>query len=283
MGDSKPFEECPPAKLQPGTDTGPEPLDVAAVAAALGPLTHRFNVDVLEQCDSTNTRLLAAAEVGAPAGSVIAARQQTAGRGRRGRTWLSAAGDSLTFSLLWRGAPGRSLSGLSLAVGLAIAESLEALCIQGVMLKWPNDILLSGRKLAGVLVEVVPGTHSQSVVIGIGINLRVSKGMPDDIRRTSIALDAAGIALPSTNTLLASLLAQLHRTLTDFDRTGFAGLRDAWRLRHAFEGQSVRLLSDLNPTVEGLCRGVDGDGALLLETPAGVQRIISGEVSLRKI
>ncbi|MEK7738086.1 MAG: biotin--[acetyl-CoA-carboxylase] ligase, partial [Pseudomonadota bacterium] len=110
-------------------------------------------MDILAECDSTNSRLLSLAETGAAAGSVLATERQTGGRGRRGRSWLSASGDSLTFSLLWRFQPNRSLSGLSLAVGVAVARALEALGVRGITLKWPNDVLLNGRKLAGVLIE----------------------------------------------------------------------------------------------------------------------------------
>ena len=242
-------------------------------------MSRRFNVEVLAECDSTNTLLLSRAEAGAAAGSVVVAQHQTTGRGRRGRSWLSAAGDSLTFSLLWRFPAGQVLSGLSLAVGVAIARSLD---ISGILLKWPNDVLLNGRKLAGVLVEVVPGTRSAAVVVGVGINLRLPAAMSDEVRQSAAALDQADAMPPSANKLLAHLLAEIYETLGRFAQHGFAAFRDEWLMRHAFEGQTVRLLSDFGPPVEGRCQGVDGDGALLLGTPAGVQRIISGEVSLRK-
>ena len=255
-------------------------LNVPAVAAALGDWSRRFDVEVLAECDSTNTRLLVLAEAGAAAGSVLAARHQTAGRGRRGRSWLSAAGDSLTFSLLWRFPANRSLAGLSLAVGVAVAKSLESLGISGIALKWPNDVLLNGRKLAGVLIEVAAGTRSAAAVIGIGLNLRLPQPMPMEI--AAAALADTGISLPTSSILLAKLLVELHEVLQSFADLGFAGLRDAWLIRHAYEGQAVRLLSDFSAPLEGYCRSVDGDGALLLETSAGMQRIISGELSLRK-
>jgi len=259
-----------------------QPLDVAAICRALGDLASRFDVDVVDQCDSTNTLLLSRAATGAPSGSVVAARQQTAGRGRRGRSWLSEAGDSLTFSLLWRLPRDRPLTGLSLAVGVAIAKSLESLGAPDIQLKWPNDVLLRGRKLAGVLVEVVPGTRPEAVVIGIGINLHLPASLPDEILQTATALAATGIACANPNALLASLLAELRVVLQGFTEHGFAGVQGDWLMRHAFEGQAVRLLSDFAPPLDGYCRGVASDGALLLETAAGMQRIISGEVSLRK-
>ncbi len=257
-------------------------LDLAGIAAALGDLARRFDVDILAECDSTNSRLLSLAETGAAAGSVLATERQTGGRGRRGRSWLSASGDSLTFSLLWRFQPNRSLSGLSLAVGVAVARALEALGVRGITLKWPNDVLLNGRKLAGVLIEMVPGARPQAAVIGVGMNLRLPREMPEAIRQTAAALSDAGAALPTTSILLAHLLTALHEALHGFAEEGFAGLRQAWLMRHAFEGERVSLLSDFAEPLQGVCRGVDGDGALLLETATGMQRIVSGEVSLRK-
>ena len=270
--------------LQPRTDRKPaaQALDVADIADALGNLACRFDVDVVDQCDSTNTLLLARAASGAASGCVVAARHQTAGRGRLGRRWLSEAGDSLAFSLLWRLPQGRPLAGLSLAVGVAIAKSLEPLGAPDIKLKWPNDVLLKGRKLAGVLIEVVPGTVPEAVVIGIGVNLQLPAAMPRDISESAAALADAGIDCANPNVLLASLLAELLAVLQCFAEHGFVGVQDDWMMRHAFEGLAVRLLSDFAPALDGRCCGVANDGALLLETASGMQRIISGEVSLRK-
>jgi len=262
----------------------PQPsLDIAAIAQALGELAPRFDVHVLAECDSTNTRLMVLAETGAPAGSVIATEHQIAGRGRRGHSWLSASGASLTFSLLWRFPPELPLTGLSLAVGVALARALEALGIAGIALKWPNDVLLRHGKLAGVLIELVPGVRPSAAVIGVGMNLRLPDQLPPEIRQGAAALVDAGIGLPAPSELLAQLLAALHDVLQSFAAQGFSGLREAWLERHAYAGQQVRLLSDYAAPLEGCCRGVDSDGALLLETPEGMQRIISGEVSLRKV
>lgn len=282
LSDANPPTGLPASRAQARQDLDRQFLDIAVIAAALGGQACRFDVDVLAECASTNTLLLSRAEAGAAAGSVVAAEHQTAGRGRRGRSWLSEAGDSLTFSLLWRFPQGKSLSGLSLAVGVAIAKAVESIGIRGIMLKWPNDVLLNGRKLAGVLIEVVPGIRPEAVVIGVGMNLRLPQAMPTEIRRTATALADAGGELPSPSILLAKLLLEIHAVVARFAEHGFTDLRNDWLTRHAFEGQSVRLLSDFSAPVEGFCRGVDADGALLLETTDGLRRIISGEVSLRK-
>jgi BirA family biotin operon repressor/biotin-[acetyl-CoA-carboxylase] ligase len=247
-------------------------LSVASIAAALGPLASRFDVDVLAECESTNTLLLARAEA-APSGAVLVAERQTVGRGRMGRPWHAGADASLTFSLLHRLPRGAVTSGLSLAVGVAIAEALRNLGVDGIALKWPNDIQRDGRKLGGVLIELT----GAAAVIGIGLNLRLPAELPDDVRQTATALDID----IDRNDLMARLLASLYGVLDLFGSGGFAALRDRWSALNAHAGAPVRILSEFAPPLDGRCAGVDADGALLLQTATGVQRILSGDVSLR--
>ncbi len=257
----------------------PASIDPTALRDLLGAAFCRFDVDVLETCPSTNAVLLTRAEAGAPAGTVVVAHEQTAGRGRRGRQWLSAPGDSLTFSLLWRFSPGIAPAGLSLAVGLAVATVLAKVGAGGtaaVRLKWPNDLLKDGRKLGGILVELVPGAPHVAV-IGIGLNLRRPAGMPAELAAHSAELGTDVDA----NRLLAALLVELLATLEIFAAQGFAPLRAAWVERHAFQDAPVCLLSDFAPLRAGISRGVDGDGALLFEVDGRIERILSGELSLR--
>lgn len=255
------------------------PATIAAIAAKLDAAACRFDIDVLPSCDSTNAVLLARAEAGAPSGTVVIATEQTAGRGRRGRSWFANPGDSLTFSLLWRFAPGTAPAGLSLAVGVAVAHAMEKVGADETALKWPNDILQGGRKLGGILIELVPGAP-HAAVIGIGINLHLPAGMPDDVRAASAALCAAD-QVADENALYAALLGELLAVLESFAGAGFAALRQEWIKRHAFQDARVSLASDFGPPQPGICRGVDGDGALLLEIDGRVERILSGEVSLR--
>jgi BirA family transcriptional regulator, biotin operon repressor / biotin---[acetyl-CoA-carboxylase] ligase len=252
------------------------PLTVPAIAAELGSLASRFDVDVLGDCDSTNARLLERAEGGAGSGTVIVAERQHAGRGRMGRAWYSAPGDSLAFSLLWRFPRGTMLGGLSLAVGVALAETMSRLDAGSITLKWPNDVLRDGRKLAGVLIELVPGAP-HCAVIGIGINLRLSQGMPADVRAIAAALD---VDMPASR-LLARILAGLHEVLSEYAAGGFVALRERWLRSCVHAGKTVRIVSEFSPPIVGRCLGVDIDGALLVETAVGVQRILSGDVSLR--
>jgi BirA family biotin operon repressor/biotin-[acetyl-CoA-carboxylase] ligase len=254
-------------------------LDASGVAIALGEHASRFRLDIRGGCTSTNTLLLEQAERGAPGRSVVACNEQSAGRGRRGRTWLSCGAHGLTFSLLWRfPAADFPPTGLSLAVGVALAQALEALGAGGVALKWPNDVLLRGRKLAGVLIELLPGSDMPAAVIGVGLNLR----LPPDFLQ---AIPAAGLAetlaeLPTRSQLLARLLLELEAALAAFDRAGFAAFRESWMTRCAHLDAPVTLIGDGGGS-EGVCRGVDDDGALLLQTAAGLQRVVSGDVSLR--
>jgi BirA family transcriptional regulator, biotin operon repressor / biotin---[acetyl-CoA-carboxylase] ligase len=248
-------------------------LSVASIAAALGPFSSRFDVDVAAECASTNTLLLARAD-GSPSGAVLVAERQTAGRGRMGRQWHAEPGASLTFSLLYKLPRGAVPSGLSLAVGVGIAEALRELGVPGVALKWPNDILRDGRKLGGVLIELT----GSSAVIGIGLNLRLPDNLPDDVKGVAAALDLD----IDRNELLARLLVSLHGVLENFGSGGFAALRDRWSALNAYAGTSVRIISEFTAPLEGICMGVDVDGALLLETGGGVQRVISGDVSLRR-
>lgn len=255
------------------------PATIAALVAKLGNAARRFDIDVLPSCDSTNAVLLARAEAGAPSGTVVIAEEQTAGRGRRGRSWFSSPGDSLTFSLLWRFAPGTAPAGLSLAAGVAVARALQKVGAGDTALKWPNDILKEGRKLGGILVELVPGAP-HAAVIGIGINLQLPPGMPEDVRAASAAVGAIDAA--DSNALYAALLGELLVTLESFGSAGFAALRAEWLARHAFQDIPVSIASDFGAPVLGICRGVDGDGALLLDVDGRSERILSGEVSLRR-
>lgn len=259
-------------------------VDPLRLAPLLGLWAGRFDVDALAECDSTSSEVLRRAEAGAPAGLVVVADRQTAGRGRRGRVWHAEPEDALTFSLLWRiEGPPAGLAGLSLAVGLALVQALERLGFHALGLKWPNDVLglCSGgwAKLAGVLVELSSGPRGTQVVIGIGINLRAPRATLDQA--------VAGLAdlgpVPDRHAVLAALLASLGEVLAHFARQGFAPLRSAWEARHAWAGQKVRVSIDAGRELTGNCVGVDLDGSLLLSCPEGLRRVVAGDVSLRAL
>ena len=258
-------------------------IDLSRLRQALGPMAGRFDVDALDDCSSTNALLLERAAQGAPAGTVLVADRQRAGRGRRGRPWASSPEGSLTFSLLWRwqASPAR-LAGLSLAVGLALARGLETLGLAPVGLKWPNDLYAAGpegaAKLGGILVELAADRRGIQVVIGIGLNLRAPA--PDLLEQPAAGLERLG-PLPERHLLLATLLGQLATTLDAFEQRGFAPLQPEWQARHIWQDRPVCLLEEGRLLAEGRCLGADGEGNLLLETAAGVQRFLAGDVSLR--
>ena len=258
-------------------------LDAAAVRAQLGMRARGFQLELLDTCASTNTLLLERARSGAPSGSVVACELQSAGRGRRGNRWQSGLGGGLTFSLLWRFRQGAAgLAGLSLAAGVAVVRALASLDIEGVQLKWPNDLLHAGRKLGGILIELQGDAAGPSAaVIGVGLNVRLHPKVRDAI--TQAATDMASISgqAPQRNRLLAALLIELEQVLEQFAAQGFAPLRQEWVSRHAHQDKPVTLSSGDGKTVTGRAAGVAEDGALLLETVRGLERFVSGELSLR--
>ena len=255
------------------------PLSIERTLHCLGNAATQFTLDFVEHCASTNDSLSARPPV-KNAMEVLLAHRQTAGRGRRGRSWLAQPGQGLTFSCRWtppEHAP--PLSGLSLSVGLAVAEALQSLGARGIALKWPNDLLANGGKLAGILIELASGQHrTRSVFIGIGLNLRSA---PGELPFTATALHAHMDTPPPDEAILARILLRLHARLQDFADGGFACMRDAWQANDAFAARSVRISGE-GIDCEGTCEGVDHDGALLLRTSSGAQkRILSGDVSLR--
>lgn len=253
-----------------------------------------------DSCDSTNRLLLAAAESGAVAGSVFVAREQTAGRGRRGREWVAAPGDSLTFSLLWAfpADPAR-LTGLSLAVGLAVVSALSGM-VSGQNpdvtcgLKWPNDILLKRAdgayaKVGGILIESAlrsasTGGKELAVVIGIGLNCANAVSLGTRVSDQTVGSLSEFLAEGSSpEALLPVVLNSLFAAMNGFAQKGFAMSQEAWNVHNLWQDLTVKIREGDAVLHEGICRGVDADGALCIETVQGMERIISGDVSLRKV
>lgn len=253
----------------------PAPDAAAPVAVA---------IEVVAETGSTNADLLARGAAGTlQAPLLLLALHQSAGRGRAGRSWLSQADSSLTFSLAWRFAgPAQRLSGLPLAVGVAVAEALARQGVQ-VQLKWPNDILKDGAKLAGILIETQNETHNVMAatlaVIGIGLNLV----MPDELEQR-IGREVAGapwLARMDRNALMAALLDALAGALLEFERHGFAAFSARWNHLHAWGGQPVTIVDNGMVLQQGLAAGVDDGGRLLLDTEQGRVTVAAGDVSLR--
>jgi BirA family biotin operon repressor/biotin-[acetyl-CoA-carboxylase] ligase len=243
---------------------------------------------------STNADLLAEAqqrpEQMRP--TLLIAQMQTAGRGRAGRVWHTAPGAALTFSLAWKFDCGlQRLAGLPLAVGTVLAETLVSLG-QPVQLKWPNDLLLEGAKLGGVLIETT--VHKQAAVqppkpvdaatgdviwavIGIGLNL----ALPDTFRSQFNSANASALLNVEREQLLATLLNQLAAALVTFEENGFAAFMARWSACHAYAGKAVHIVDQGRVVQQGTALGVDDTGRLLLDTAAGPVAITAGDVSLR--
>lgn len=262
-------------------------LDSEQIRHYLAEYGYSIAIEIADVVESTNSLLLQRAmqqEVVADQGiQVLAAELQTQGRGRRGRTWSSGLGDSLTFSVLW---PSKctvnALSGLSLAVGIAIVRVLATFEICNIALKWPNDVIADHNKLAGVLIELHGDMLSPSkVIIGIGLNTKLSAIVKNQIERkvTDIATIAAQV--PDRNQLLAALLRELIQVLESFEQNGFAPFVEEWQRYHAYQHKAVRISFPDGNSKDGVAIGVASDGALLVEMGNETVQLRSGEVSLR--
>jgi BirA family biotin operon repressor/biotin-[acetyl-CoA-carboxylase] ligase len=246
-------------------DRASDPLDAAAI-----PLPG-VEVRVVERCTSTNDLLLK--EI--PAGpTLIAAEEQTAGRGRRGRRWHSAPGAGVTFSLGRRiGRPARELSALSLVAGVAVARALHALGVRAARLKWPNDLVVGGAKLGGILVE---SRSSGYAVIGIGLNCRRSPQLGAKLRREVAFLD--DVAAVSRNQVIRRIGLALVEALDHFEQRGLDALRAEWEAMDAHAGQKLRVRLADGRVLNGTARGLAHDGSLQLMTRKGLKAVASGRV-----
>lgn len=265
----------------------PEPiewLDGGAVAQHLGPTASvAYAIHILDSVDSTNTALMTAALNGAADGTLFCSEHQQSGKGRRGRQWHSVPGGSLTFSVLWRFDTGlQSLAGLSLTVGLAIARAVNRHSRHPARLKWPNDVLVDYRKLAGILVEVQGDMNGAAfAVVGIGLNVRLNEAQRDAVDQAVVDLAEMGVTA-GRNRLLADCLLELHAVLTQFRQHGFAALRADWQALDAYAGKPVALSLPDARKIHGVAAGVDDTGAFLLRNAASSLTPYSGgEVSLR--
>jgi BirA family biotin operon repressor/biotin-[acetyl-CoA-carboxylase] ligase len=249
--------------------------------------TPALQVELVDQLDSTSTELLRRSQRRDIHGAVRAAEWQTAGRGRRGRTWTAVAGGSLTFSLGWRFEQGAGfLAGLSLAVGVAVARALEKEGYDGVELKWPNDLIYRHHKLGGILVELNGDALGPStVVVGVGLNVRLPREMKKDIAQAVTDLGAvAGRGAPpiDRNRLFARVAHEVATTLERYAEGGFAAFAPEWQQRHAYQGKPVKLILPDGAAVNGTVAGVDASGALVLADGPRRSRFLSGEISLRR-
>jgi BirA family biotin operon repressor/biotin-[acetyl-CoA-carboxylase] ligase len=249
-----------------------------------GLLKSRLALRYQSTIDSTNAELLRAYANGESVhGQLCVTELQTAGRGRRGRVWHSPYAANLYFSLGWEFSGGvTAMEGLSLAVGLSICEVLESQGLADAQLKWPNDVLVAGRKLAGVLIELAGDASGDCVaVIGVGLNVAMPREGAEVIDRPWVDLRELGLRLSRTQLLLA-ICERLEPLLMTYEQCRFAAYRDRWQQRDAFAGQLVRLGTEARFN-EGFVEGVNDSGALLLRSGNELLECVGGELSLRPV
>lgn len=278
-------------------------IDRDRAVTLFGPAALDWPLEIVEETGSTNADLMARLkalprDAGALARPIVrVAYLQTAGRGRRGRPWYAEPGNALLFSIACViPRPLEGLAGLSLAIGVALVDGLRSLPVAGpgqIALKWPNDVLLEGDKLAGILIETAWSTEDASaVVIGIGTNVKgadelaakvseLNAGAPAQVR--GAVPTALSRALPNANLTdtLAAELNALEPALQRFAANGFAPFQARWNACHAYAGREVVLIEQGVEVARGVATGVDERGQLLLDTSTGRRTIATGDVSLR--
>jgi len=253
-------------------------LDAEAIAAQLGKSAARASVEVCASCASTNAELLRRVSADGRA-LILAAEEQTAGRGRRGRRWLSSPGSAATFSVSRRlRCTPAALAGLSLAAGVAAVRALRGLGVIDVLLKWPNDLLLRGAKIGGILVETRQLGGEICVVIGIGINCRSMPELGGHLRRRIAALDDSAQPPLARNAVIGAVAREVLGALDEFERAGFAAFAADWTALHAYEGRRLRVRLEDGRTLSGIASGLAANGALRLRTRAGLREVATGQV-----
>lgn len=250
-----------------------DPLKIAEMAPD-------WPVAVFDSIDSTNAEALRAIGQGRSAPFLVLAERQVSGRGRRGRKWVSPFADNLYYSLVLRIDGGmRQLEGLSLVVGLAVMHTLRKVGVAGAGLKWPNDVLVGNKKIAGILLELVGDPADVChVVLGIGINVNMQAAEEVDQQWTSVRLESGQVH--DRNALAVQLSEQLQAYIQRHQDRGFSALQAEWQDGHLWQGRSVSLIAGTNQ-IDGVVLGIDNQGALRLQVD-GVEKLFSGgELSLR--
>ncbi|MBI3574261.1 MAG: bifunctional biotin--[acetyl-CoA-carboxylase] ligase/biotin operon repressor BirA [Gammaproteobacteria bacterium] len=243
----------------------------------------RDRLHVLDETDSTNRHL---AELIAPAktlnGMACLAEAQSGGRGRPGRAWVATPYHNLMFSMAWQfpGGPGL-VSGLSLAAGLAVLQALEEYGVDGAGLKWPNDVLWDGRKLAGLLADVQGESAGPTqVILGVGVNGYIGREDAERIDQPWVDLREILGETADRNRLAALVMRHLRSMFQAFSEKGFAPFREAWSSRHIYHGRRVRLIQGEREFL-GTVEGIDENGGLIVQLGKGRQVFHSGEISMR--
>lgn len=265
-----------------------EPLDASRIRDAVRADVREQirRADVVWSLDSTNAALLERTDLPNGMTDVMLAEYQTAGRGRRGRTWFAPPGGAICLSLS-RSFPEvpRDVGALSLAVGVCVVRALRAQSLQGVQLKWPNDLLHADSKLGGILIEMRAEAGGPSyVVIGIGLNVSLGSPLLEQIAAAGTQatdLHQAGLRPLARNAIVAGIVESVLLGLAGFEREGLRPFIEEWRSADGLRGRPVAVHIG-EETTRGIARGIDITGALLVETPQGLRKFVSGEVTVRR-
>lgn len=244
-------------------------------------LQQQVTVEIHDHIPSTNSYLLTRTQE--PAGLVCLAEQQTQGRGRRGKQWHSVYGKNIALSLLWHFPDGAtSLAGLSLVIGIAVANVLERYGIHDVALKWPNDLVYHTHKLGGILIELSGDAAGPcQAIIGIGLNLDLQQTTAPDIKQAWTDIRTITGTKPQRNRLIGLILRELLTLLPLFTQNGFAAFLERWQQLDALYKQEITLYPNNTDIIHGIAHGVDRQGNLLVEVDGKHHTFHSAEVSVR--
>jgi BirA family transcriptional regulator, biotin operon repressor / biotin---[acetyl-CoA-carboxylase] ligase len=265
-----------------------EPLEAARIRSQLArEIQGRVvKLETVWSIASTNTALRGRPGPKSGASEVLLAEYQSAGRGRRGRAWLAPPGGAICLSLSWTfPAVPPDLGALGLVIGVCALRALHEVGVRGTGLKWPNDLLVGERKLGGVLIDLRAESSGPAyVVIGIGLNVALGAGVLKKIAAAGLPatdLVSAGLAAPSRNRVAAGLISHCIDGLIAFERAGLKPFLEEWRSVDALRGRAVDVKAVEGVSARGLARGIDVHGALMVETSQGLERFISGDVTVR--
>ena len=235
-------------------------------------------IQIFDEIDSTNSESLRQIQSGNIENRVVVASSQTAGRGRRGRQWLSPKNGGIYLSLTRRfSMEANALQALSLVTAISVVDALQKFGAQGLQLKWPNDVLFEQKKLAGILLELQQKENSCFVVFGIGVNIELSADSLDSIDREVTDLNSIINEPPSHEILLAGLLNKLCRSLEKYESSGFSSFEERWNDLDCYRMNDIEIQNGESRII-GKSLGVDSYGSLLLQTAKGIQSINGGEV-----
>ncbi len=238
---------------------------------------------ILTEVDSTNLYLMRAAAGGAPGGTVCLAEQQSAGRGQRGRIWASPCACNIYLSILWKFTAAVRPMGLSMAIGVSVARALRKMGITDTDLKWPNDVLWQGRKLAGILIDMtLQASGEKQAVIGVGLNVAMPAESALSITQPWTDVQSALGKPVARNRCAGLLLQELLYALNEFQISGFASFREEWEKLDVLAGKQVNLHMH-DKIIGGIAQGIDADGALRILADGIVRSYSSGTVSVRLV